>query len=341
MVAGGCSSSAEAWTGRLSGGGGGSSGAAAELLQPLPAPCPLTTTVPSRSFMAQSTPGVRGSALAVAVKRVGGLDPRTGARGGALDRWRPGVSAEHQRGARGRAGEVAARVSLRAGTDAPDHGECRALQVMGRRFALRRQQAAARPALKRKGKSSRTFLHCRHLVRHRSVHPCAAPPARRQPTLTAPSLSQRSPAADPPQRRPQDTRMDYAAKAREWAEKADKRLRAFSLFGGNKYEDAAEMYEKAANQFKLAKACGCPLSDGGGERRRAPPLTPPAACHCRCCGGGRPSPHAPACADPHRERGGRDVHEAGGCAHQAGEQARRSVQLGGGRQGLPQVGPAA
>lgn len=36
---------------------------------------------------------------------------------------------------------------------------------------------------------------------------------------------------------------------------ADKRLKAFSFFGGNKYEDAAEMYEKAANQFKLAKAC--------------------------------------------------------------------------------------
>lgn len=51
--------------------------------------------------------------------------------------------------------------------------------------------------------------------------------------------------------------MDYGAKAREWADKADKRLKAFSFFGGNKYEDAADMYEKAANQFKLAKQCTC------------------------------------------------------------------------------------
>lgn len=48
--------------------------------------------------------------------------------------------------------------------------------------------------------------------------------------------------------------MDYLTKAQEWAAKADKRLKSFSLFGGNKYEEAAEMYEKAANQFKLAKA---------------------------------------------------------------------------------------
>ncbi|PSC74185.1 Alpha-soluble NSF attachment 2 [Micractinium conductrix] len=48
--------------------------------------------------------------------------------------------------------------------------------------------------------------------------------------------------------------MDYAAKGADWAAKADKRLKSFTLFGGNKYEEAAEMYEKAANQFKLAKA---------------------------------------------------------------------------------------
>jgi len=49
--------------------------------------------------------------------------------------------------------------------------------------------------------------------------------------------------------------MDYAGRAQELAVKADKRLKSFSLFGGNKYEEAAEMYEKAANQFKLAKCC--------------------------------------------------------------------------------------
>ena len=61
---------------------------------------------------------------------------------------------------------------------------------------------------------------------------------------------------------------DYAAKAQEWAAKADKRLKSFSLFGGNKYEDAAEMYEKAANQFKLAKACERRRRVGGGWGQR-------------------------------------------------------------------------
>ena len=49
---------------------------------------------------------------------------------------------------------------------------------------------------------------------------------------------------------------DYAAKAQDLVKKADKKLNSFGLFGfGSKYEDAAELYEKAANQFKLAKAC--------------------------------------------------------------------------------------
>lgn len=48
--------------------------------------------------------------------------------------------------------------------------------------------------------------------------------------------------------------MDYKSKAEDLAGKADKKLKSFSFFGGNKYEEAAELYEKAANQFKLAKA---------------------------------------------------------------------------------------
>ena len=60
--------------------------------------------------------------------------------------------------------------------------------------------------------------------------------------------------------------MDYGAKAQELVAKADKRLKSFSLFGGNKYEDAAELYEKAANQFKLAKACGFVRGRAGGGR---------------------------------------------------------------------------
>lgn len=49
--------------------------------------------------------------------------------------------------------------------------------------------------------------------------------------------------------------MDYAEKGREYVEKADKRLKAFSLFGsGSKTEDATELLEKAATQFKLGKS---------------------------------------------------------------------------------------
>ena len=48
---------------------------------------------------------------------------------------------------------------------------------------------------------------------------------------------------------------DPAARASELMKKADKKLNSFSIFGGSKYDDAAEMYERAGNQFKLAKAC--------------------------------------------------------------------------------------
>lgn len=36
--------------------------------------------------------------------------------------------------------------------------------------------------------------------------------------------------------------------------KADKKLSSWGMFG-NKYDDAAELLEKAASQFKLGKAC--------------------------------------------------------------------------------------
>lgn len=52
---------------------------------------------------------------------------------------------------------------------------------------------------------------------------------------------------------------DYAARGADFMKKADKKLNSFGLFSsfGNKYEDAAELLEKAANHFKLAKACEC------------------------------------------------------------------------------------
>jgi alpha-soluble NSF attachment protein len=49
---------------------------------------------------------------------------------------------------------------------------------------------------------------------------------------------------------------DYGGKAGELVKKADKKLTTFSFFG-NKYEDAAELYDKAVTQYKLAKLCEC------------------------------------------------------------------------------------
>ena len=47
---------------------------------------------------------------------------------------------------------------------------------------------------------------------------------------------------------------DYEAKGQDFLAKADKKLKSMSFFG-NKYVDAAELLEKAANNFKLAKNC--------------------------------------------------------------------------------------
>lgn len=47
--------------------------------------------------------------------------------------------------------------------------------------------------------------------------------------------------------------------AQELLQQADKRLNSWSWFGGgNKEEEAAELYEKAGNTFKLAQRCKRP-----------------------------------------------------------------------------------
>jgi hypothetical protein len=47
---------------------------------------------------------------------------------------------------------------------------------------------------------------------------------------------------------------DQIAKAEEFEKKAEKKLNSWGLFG-SKYEDAADLFDKAANSFKLAKSC--------------------------------------------------------------------------------------
>ncbi|KFM27426.1 Alpha-soluble NSF attachment protein 2 [Auxenochlorella protothecoides] len=45
----------------------------------------------------------------------------------------------------------------------------------------------------------------------------------------------------------------FQTQGREWLSKGEKKLKSLGWFG-NKYEEAAECFEKAANQFKLAKS---------------------------------------------------------------------------------------
>lgn len=47
---------------------------------------------------------------------------------------------------------------------------------------------------------------------------------------------------------------DQIAKGQEFEKKAEKKLNGWGLFG-SKYEDAGDLYEKAANCYKLAKSC--------------------------------------------------------------------------------------
>ena len=55
---------------------------------------------------------------------------------------------------------------------------------------------------------------------------------------------------------------EYLSKGRGLVGQGDRKLLTLGWFS-NKYEEAAELYEKGANQLKLAKAC---------ERRRPPLL---------------------------------------------------------------------
>jgi hypothetical protein len=47
---------------------------------------------------------------------------------------------------------------------------------------------------------------------------------------------------------------DHEARGDDFEKKAEKKLTGWGLFG-SKYEDAADLFDKAANSFKLAKNC--------------------------------------------------------------------------------------
>lgn len=47
---------------------------------------------------------------------------------------------------------------------------------------------------------------------------------------------------------------DQMVKGEEFERKAEKKITGWGLFS-SKHEDAADLYQKAANSFKLAKSC--------------------------------------------------------------------------------------
>lgn len=47
---------------------------------------------------------------------------------------------------------------------------------------------------------------------------------------------------------------DQLARAEDFESKAEKKLSGWGLFG-SKYEDAADLFDKSANSYKLAKSC--------------------------------------------------------------------------------------
>jgi alpha-soluble NSF attachment protein len=51
---------------------------------------------------------------------------------------------------------------------------------------------------------------------------------------------------------------DHEARGHDFEKKAEKKLSGWAIFG-SKYEDAADLFDKAANSFKLAKNCERPL----------------------------------------------------------------------------------
>lgn len=51
---------------------------------------------------------------------------------------------------------------------------------------------------------------------------------------------------------------DQLARAEDFEAKAEKKLNSWGLFS-SKYEDASDLFDKAANSYKLAKACNCLL----------------------------------------------------------------------------------
>lgn len=51
---------------------------------------------------------------------------------------------------------------------------------------------------------------------------------------------------------------DHLARAEDFATKAEKKLSGWGLFS-SKFEDAADLFDKSANSYKLAKSCNIRL----------------------------------------------------------------------------------
>ena len=92
------------------------------------------------------------------------------------------------------------------------------------------------------------------------------PTTRESPSLPTPQPGGSEPAigsstrhrdAAPEQRERARGMGDNEARGDDFEKKADQKLSGWSFFG-NKYEDAADLLDKAGNFFKLAKNCEAP-----------------------------------------------------------------------------------
>lgn len=72
---------------------------------------------------------------------------------------------------------------------------------------------------------------------------------------------------------------DLESQGLEYEQKAEKKLKGWGMFT-NKYDDAAELLEKAGNSYKLAKACKHPFPYGSFSSALLLTLAPNVFCPC-------------------------------------------------------------
>lgn len=134
--------------------------------------------------------------------------------------------------------------------------------TLGARAVLGSSTAAAAPQMNEEARNRKARMDREQIVECESFSP---PAAQNLATACIRVRGLRRPRAPT-----SSAAMSQEGKARELIAKAEKRLASWSLFGSSssKFEDASEMYAKAANLFKVSKACES--TPAGPRPHRAP-----------------------------------------------------------------------